>query len=314
MTRALGRTLVTGAHGFLGTALVARLRAMGVDVVASDMGDLENPCDVTDAAQVDALCRSGGFATILHCGAVSGPMVMADQPLEIWRINAQGTAHVLEAARTHAVARVVICSTSEVYGATPGRVDEATLPQPRSVYAASKVAAEQAVLGYVREHGLDAMALRLSWIYGPGRRTPTRLETLLCGMAADHPVTLDADPAEMTHYLHLDDAVQALIRAAEVETPGGRICNITAGPGIPMRDVAAIAASLRPGARIAFRTPGALAGSVSDGPSNIAHDLATASLGFRPEVPLASGIARLLATLPNGRDCAPFRHGPSRAG
>ena len=294
MIRNLGRTLLTGAHGFLGSALVPHLRVMGVDVIASDAGDPAAPCDVTDSAQVNALCRDGGIATILHCGAVSGPMVMADRPLDIWRINAQGTAHVLEAARLYGIGRVVVCSTSEVYGATMGRVDETTLVQPRSVYAASKVAAEHAMLGYVGEHGLDACALRLSWIYGPGRRTPTRLETLLRAVAMGQPALLDADPDEMTHYLHIDDAVQALVRAATVPSMKGQVFNITAGPGIPMRDVAAIVSDLRPDAQIAF-APGARA--AGDGPSDIAHERATAMLGFHPKVPLAAGLASLLATL-----------------
>ena len=293
MTRNLGRTLVTGAHGFLGAALVPRLRAMGLDVIASDAGDPDVPCDVTDAAQVNALCRDGGIATILHCGAVSGPMVMADRPLDIWRINAQGTANILEAARLYGIGRVVVCSTSEVYGATTGRVDEATLVQPHSVYATSKVAAEQAMLGYVREHGLDACALRLSWIYGPGRRTPTRLESLLRAVAMGQPATLDADPDEITHYLHIDDAVQALLRASEVLSLTGQVFNITAGPGISMREVAAIVTGLRPDAQITF-APGARA--AGDGPSDMSHDRATAMLGFHPNVPLAMGLARLLAT------------------
>ena len=80
MIRKLGRTLVTGAHGFLGSALVPHLRVMGVDVIASDAGEPAAPGDVTDAAQVNALCRDGDITTILHCGTVSGPMVMADRP------------------------------------------------------------------------------------------------------------------------------------------------------------------------------------------------------------------------------------------
>ncbi len=294
MTRDIGRTLVTGAHGFVGTALVARLCAMGLDVVASDRGDPDAPCDVTNASEVDALCRNADFATIFHCGAVSGPMVMADQPLEIWRINALGTAHVLESARIHGAPRVVVCSTSEVYGATKGRVDEATLPAPRSVYAASKVAAEQAMASYVREHGVDACALRLSWIYGSGRRTPTRLDTMLRAVSSAKPVVLDADPEEMTHYLYLDDAVQALVMAAEAETLAGQILNVTAGAGRPMREVADIVGDLRPGAQISFRPSSVSQGSVSAGPSHIANERAFAVLGFRPEMTLPEGLARII--------------------
>ena len=68
----------------------------------------------------------------------------------------------MEAARRYAVGRVIVCSTTEIYGQTGGTVVEATLPAPQTVYAASKVGAEQSMLGYVHEHGVDAVALRLS--------------------------------------------------------------------------------------------------------------------------------------------------------
>ena len=159
--RDLGRVLVTGAQGFVGAALTRRLRAAGQDVTGTDLRSASEPCDLTDYAQVDAVIR-GGYQTIFHCGAVSGPMVLADQPLAIWRINALGTAHVLEAARVHGTARVVVCSTSEVYGTGLRWVDEVSPPDPPSVYGASKLAAEVATLAYVREHGLDAVTVRLS--------------------------------------------------------------------------------------------------------------------------------------------------------
>ena len=98
------------------------------------------------------------------------------EPLAIWQINALGTAHVLEAARRHEVGRVVVCSTCDVYGEQTGVLDESALPRPASVCGASKVAAEAAMLGYVREHHLDAVALRLSWIYGPGFPPATALD------------------------------------------------------------------------------------------------------------------------------------------
>ena len=116
--RPLGRVLVTGARGFVGAALVEALAKAGEAVVGSDLGRSGTEpgdfraCDITDPRQVDQLIDGDAFDTIIHCGAVSGPMVMADRPLEIWRINVLGTAHLLEAARRRRVGRFLLCSSS----------------------------------------------------------------------------------------------------------------------------------------------------------------------------------------------------------
>ena len=78
-------------------------------------------------------------------------------------------------------------------------VDELSPPQLISIYAASKVTAEQATHGYVRDHGADAVVVRLSWIYGPVRRAPINLETVLRAIIAGHEGRFDAGPCDMTH-------------------------------------------------------------------------------------------------------------------
>ena len=86
--RRLGRVLVTGANGFIGAALVDRLRRDGEEVVASDLtrGDAASAdfqgCDITDPRQVETLFARGPFDTTFHGGAISGPMVMAGSPLD----------------------------------------------------------------------------------------------------------------------------------------------------------------------------------------------------------------------------------------
>ncbi len=283
--RDLGRILVTGAAGFLGAALVRRLRSEGCEVMASDRGLQDHPCDLTDFVQVERLVGTGGFRTIFHCGAVSGPMVLADQPLAIWQINALGTAHVLEAARRQGVARIVVCSTCDVYGDLTGVVDETTLPHPVTIYGASKVAVEAAMMGYVREHSLDAVALRLAWIYGPGRQTPTSLEAMIRGSMSGTTVRVDAGPDEITHYLYIEDAVSGLLCAGLAETLTERVYNISAGPGIRMRDVVKTFLSLAPEAVILLKDRAAPAL-----PEALDNRRAALGLGFRPMISLADGL------------------------
>ncbi|MGH6882575.1 NAD-dependent epimerase/dehydratase family protein [Hypericibacter sp.] len=293
--RPLGRVLVTGARGFIGATLLERLKRDGVAAVGSDLPSDKpasadfRPCDITDQGQVDALVDGDEFDTILHCGAVSGPMVMADRPLEIWRINAMGTAHLLEAARRHRVGRFLLCSTTEIFGSRSGpRIDEDTPPSPDGVYGASKVAAEQALIGYVRERGLDGVALRLSWIYGPGRITPTMLEQLLRASLAGRPFEIEGSPAEVTHYLYIDDVVDGLLAAARAPRVPRLTYNITAGDGQTLEQVVSRLRAFAPETRVSFTGHGVHA----TGPAGFDLTQAARDLGYRPRVPLAEGLRR----------------------
>ena len=289
--------LVTGASGFVGKALAQTLRDNGVTVIASDVavyGDGRlSPCDLTDGGAVAALVAGSMPDTIIHCGAVSGPMVMAERPLEIWRINALGTAHVLEAALRHGVGRAIVCSTSEVYGCrNEGIVNEETRPEPDNVYGASKLAAEQAVIGYRREHGIDAAAIRLSWVYGPGRRTPTDLERILRNGVIGRTTVLDGQPKDVTHYLFLDDAVRGLIRASATRSLGFPIYNVTAGNGGTLESTVDTIRAVLPDLHVKFsgREPEA-------GPSGFDGTRSAISLLYRPKIDLITGIRMTIDAL-----------------
>ena len=304
--RRLGRVLVTGAAGFLGSAVAERLARNGETVIISDLDQATatptglHACDLTQQHQVEALIKDQGIDTIIHAGAVSGPMVMADRPLEIWRVNVMGTAHLLETARRGRVARFVLCSSIDVYGATAaGKIDEDTAFAPESVYGASKVAAEAALTGYAREHGMDAIAVRFSWIYGPGRRTPTTLERLIRAGLAGQPIALEGDALQRTHYLFIDDAVAGVLAAARAPAKlPRRAYNITAGEGVPIQRVIETLTSLLPELRVRFLEGGgaSLPGPIGFDPSNAAHDL-----GYRPQVSLMQGLRRYVEVLRSER-------------
>ena len=303
--RRLGRVLVTGGAGFLGGALVDRLRRDGVETIASDLGHgAANPaglraCDLADRRQVDALVDDQQIDTIVHAGAVSGPMVMAERPLDIWQINVTGTAHLLDAATRNRVNRFVLCSSVDVYGpGSSGVISEDTDFAPETVYGASKVAAEAAMTGYSREHGVDAVALRFSWIYGPGRRTPTTLERLIREGLAGEAVTLDDSASDRTHYLYIEDAVAGVLAAAKA--PAGlprRGYNISAGDGLPLGEVVETLGSHLPRLRVSFRdskTP-------ERGPAGFELTIAARDLRYRPQVSLSQGLRHYVEALARER-------------
>lgn len=165
------RALVTGGSGFAGRWLVSHLREAGDEVVAT--GEEVN---VTDAGAVRELFESYRPEAVYHLAGWAHVGSSWSDPPATFRVNAQGTVHVLDAARRQDEApRVLVVSSAEVYGAVS--VDQLPLGedapvQPVSPYAASKVAAEvaaaQAWLGF----GLPVVVARPFNHIGPGQ-SPT---------------------------------------------------------------------------------------------------------------------------------------------
>ena len=155
-----GPVLVTGAQGFVGGHLLARLgaRALPVDV------------DVTDAKAVLRAVAAAAPVAVVHLAAVSSVGASWEDVGETWRVNTVGTVNVLEAVRLEAPdTRILVASTGDVYG----RADVVPTPEdaplaPVSPYAASKAAAELAC-EQARLAGVDVVVARAFQHEGPGR-------------------------------------------------------------------------------------------------------------------------------------------------
>ncbi|MCC6206256.1 MAG: NAD(P)-dependent oxidoreductase, partial [Hyphomicrobiales bacterium] len=160
--------LLTGASGLIGRYVHRMLRERGDKVVAIDRiaGDDVLACDLSEVHRLHEL---GSEATaIIHCGAISGPMVARDNPYLIVQSNIVGTANILELARVKGMRRVVYCSSVSAFGNTPAGLDlvpEDVVLKPTSVYGASKAAGEQLLEGYRQQHGVDSVSLRPGWVY-----------------------------------------------------------------------------------------------------------------------------------------------------
>lgn len=131
------------------------------------------------------------------------------------------------------------------------------------------------MLGYVNQHSLDAVALRLSWIYRPGRRTLTTLEDILRAGLTGRAIGVDAAPDDITHYLYIGDAVDGLICAGLTPTLVERVYNITAGQGVPTRHVVEIIERLGPKFKITL-----LRKDTAGGPASLENHRAARVWGF----------------------------------
>jgi UDP-glucuronate 4-epimerase len=296
-----GTVLVTGAAGLVGRALLRQLTAAGRPVLAIDRiateisGVAVTAIDLTETHALHALAGRQALAGILHCGAISGPMVGKEKPFSIVETNIVGTANMLELARIHAVPRFVYCSSASVYGSTGGApIDAATPPRPSTVYGASKVASEQLVNAYAREHGVSGVSLRLSWIYGPERSTSCVLRRMIAAGIAGEDLALPFGGGFPRQYIHVEDAAAALIAALDAPSLPETHYDVTGGRVDTLDEVAALVMAAFPGVRITLRDgPDPL--DDHHGPIEIAP--ARRDLGYRPEIGLAEGIAGFAAAM-----------------
>lgn len=287
--------LITGGAGLVGMALRQRLAELERPVVATDAVShgRHDPdliiAQLTDQAAVEALFSTHDITAVIHCGAISGPMLARDNPGLVVDVNIAGTARLMDQSRRHGVSRFVFCSSVSVYGSVGrGVINEATPLRPTSVYAASKVSGEALVDAFLTEHGLDGVSLRIARVYGPHRRGNCVLADVIRNYLAGNETVIPCDPDFMYHYVHVDDVVSAIITALDAGRLPERRYNVAGGEALTMPDIVATAQQVLPGARIAM-----VAGQ--DDVPDIQRDFDLSAiardLGWRPQVPLARGIA-----------------------
>jgi len=237
--------LVTGAAGFIGSNLVARLLEDGHRVVAVDdlsTGRLENLAparaphltgrlqfdhvDITSDA-FDGLVERMRPARIFHLAAQVDVRVSIERPLEDARLNLLGTLQVLEAARRHDVGRVVYAASIAGYGdPSPEQlpIDEQVATPPLSPYGVSKRAAGDYVLAYGATHGVEGVVLTLANVYGPHQSTAGEggVVAIFAGrMLAGSPCTIYGDGEQTRDFVYIDDVVDAFARAGRVPEAAG---------------------------------------------------------------------------------------------
>jgi nucleoside-diphosphate-sugar epimerase len=311
------RVAVTGATGFLGARLVASLRADGEHVQAlvpvdhdpAPLSALEVDVqrgDVRDSASVRAAID--GAEVVYHlAGLVPGTSRLRT---DFEAVNVRGTENVMRAARDAGVRHVVHCSTVSVHGlpAMPPADEDAPL-RPSNVYGATKIEGERIVRSFSAEHGLSAVVVRPTALYGPGDVRGVRL---FRDVARGLVVTI-GNGASRCHLAHVADVVAGL-RLAAVRRPSRGECFIVGGAEHPtvaeLIALIAEAAGVRPrvlrlpalpfrlasGLRRVFRDPSrTMPGAIDRSDFFTATrtfriERARRELGFAPRIALPAGI------------------------
>ncbi|MEP7027542.1 MAG: NAD-dependent epimerase/dehydratase family protein [Candidatus Eisenbacteria bacterium] len=306
-----GLALVTGAAGFIGSHLGEALVARGFEVVGVDCftdyydpaikrrnlaGLLAGPrfrlleLDLSSADLADLPARP---RWVFHQAAQAGVRASWGREFESYaRHNVLATQRLLERYRDVDVERVVVASSSSVYGdAERLPTTEEDLPRPYSPYGVTKLAAEHLALLYARNFGLPAVALRYFTVYGPRQRPDMGFHRFVSALLAARPITVYGDGEQTRDFTFIADAVAANLAAAERGT-AGRAYNIGGGSRVSVNHVLAELGRLAGIAPI-VEHGAAQPGDPRDTGANIAR--ARTDLAWSPSVALAEGLARQLA-------------------
>jgi UDP-glucuronate 4-epimerase len=311
-----GPILVTGAAGLIGGRLVSRLVADGVAVIATDQRAVETPpgahwatVNLLDGPALGALMREAKVGAIVHAGAISGPMVAAGDPHQVMSVNVGGALNIAEAALRTGVERLIALSSAGVYGAqaTLDLVPEDAPLSATDIYGASKIAAETVLRAYRHDHSLPAIVLRPSSVYGPGRTTACFIRDIIDHARRGDPLALAPEGACRRQFVHVDDVVAAILGALNAPRFDHFAFNVSGGTWLSEQEIAARAAPVLPGLRIASIAAPARCLDGEMGPLDIAR--AQAAFGFSPSIPLAEGIAAYAATL---RQCEGDQGAPGK--
>lgn len=240
--------LVTGAAGFLGKWLCETLRRLGAEVTGVDLVESAEvaKCDVSAAYFGNLLPMDGRWDYILHCAGNASPRTYRAKPLETLEVSHMGTRNVLSCAQDSPGCRVVIFSSSEIYGdptvvPTPetyrGNVD---CLGPRACYDEGKRVAETITRIYAERFGVHAMIVRPFNVYGPGMSLQDYrvLPNIACSLRDKSEIVIYGNGQQTRTFCYVTDAIRAIL-AVMVNGEKGEAYNVgNSEPEVTMEQLA----------------------------------------------------------------------------
>ena len=293
--------MITGAAGFLGSALANRLAREGHQVRGIDdlsTGDPQSLSpdvlftrgDVNDRPKLWTLLQDVDCVYHLAARVLVAESIL--YPREYNAVNVGGTVSLMEAMRDVGVRRVVFISSGAVYGdqgEQPLREDAPL--NPHSPYAVSKLSAEY----YVRTIGdlwsIETVCLRVFNAYGPGQNLPAShppvIPNFLRQAVRGGTLVMHSDGSQTRDYVFVDDVVNAMVAAATAPSVERLRINVGSGTETSIRELANLVIQVTKSKAEVMYNP-----RTNPGVSRMCADLTLArdKLGYRPRVSLAEGL------------------------
>jgi UDP-glucuronate 4-epimerase len=306
--------LVTGGAGFIGSHVCQRLLRDGHAVWAfDDLNNFYDPQlkhgnlrdiqalakpfefvhgDLTSRAALDELFGSVKFDQVIHLAARAGVRPSLAEPALYQRVNVEGTVNVLEAARKNRVKKIIIASSSSVYGVNSKVPFSESDPAFSAIspYAASKLACE--ALGHVYHHvyGMDVAALRLFTVYGPRQRPDLAIRKFATLIHAGQPIPVFGDGSMARDYTYVTDTVDGIIACTKKEF-GYEIFNLGESRTVTLARLIELLEAALGKKAVIDRQPQ----QPGDVPVTFADiTKARAKLGYNPQVKIEPGILQFV--------------------
>lgn len=316
------RILLTGAAGFIGSHTAERLLHRGHEVVGLDNFDpfyerrlkernlatlrgragftfVEG--DLLDRDLVARLLSEPRCDGLIHLAALAGVRPSIARPMDYQRVNIEGTMGLLEAARAAGTARLVLASSSSVYGVRsqiPFAEDDPA-NEPASPYAATKRCTEILAYNYHHLYQMPIRMLRYFTVYGPRQRPEMAIALFTRKIRAGEPITLFGDGASARDYTYVDDIAEGTVATLEHCEAGYEIYNIGGTRTTTLkRLVALIEQNVGKEAVIEW---------LPDQPGDVPITCASVAklhdaVGYDPQTPIEEGIRKYVAWVAAGED------------
>jgi UDP-glucose 4-epimerase len=307
----IGRAVVTGGAGFIGSHIVDELARRGVETLVVDdfsTGSRENlrhhvgsklvkvyPGDIRGMA--DLLRGAGDVDVVFHEAAIASVPISVEDPMRVHDTNVNATLEVLNFCRKAKVRRVVFASSAAVYGVVDGvPAAEDMLCHPSSPYGASKLAVEDYLSAYHKTYGLETVALRYFNVYGPRQAFNNGYSGVITIFAnrilGGSSPTIFGDGGQTRDFVSVGDIVQANLLAAESPAAAGQAFNVASGRSVSIIELLECLESVAGSPNIAPTFAPTRPGDVRSGTASISKIMT--ALGYKPRVTLLEGLSALL--------------------
>lgn len=296
------RFLITGGEGFIGRNLRALLEDMGHEVKTLDIkGEPDYRISVADTHRIMNI--DGKFDSVFHLAAVTSPPQFEEDLLSGFQVNAVGTLNVLEMAKRKNIRRVVVASSSAIYGDSKSMLMEENVPDRYSnLYPVTKIVDEYLARYYSIRNEVECISLRYFNTFGYGENSKgmysSPVSKFMDAAVRNEPIIIYGDGTQRRDFIYIDDNVRCTWLAF-LSGKAGKSYNVGTGISSDYNTIAGLVKQLTGSKSDIVHVPNPLKSYQMFTQADISKT--EKELGFKPEFDLRKAIEKMFQKYKNSR-------------